>query len=107
MIRGLFIALQWKSSYLPSPELPDPKKYGWKWDNTKEIFQPVMTMNPPATDSIMELISCGCKIRYQTDRCRYRKNKLLCTETCRYKDYENTDIEFDKPDYVSDLDSDD
>ena len=26
---------------------------------------------------------------------------------CRYKDCENTDIEFDKPDYVADIDLDD
>ena len=66
-----------------------------------------MTTNPPAPDSIMELISCGCKTGCQTDRCRCRKNELLCTEMCRCKNCEYTDIEFDKPDYVSDLDLDD
>ena len=50
-----------------------------------------MTTNPPAPDSIMELISCG----------------PLCTEMCRCKDFENTDIEFDKTDYVAYLDLDD
>ena len=54
----------------------------------------------------MELISCGCKTG-QTSRCRCRKNELLCTEMCRCKDCENTDIEFDEPDYVADLDLDD
>ena len=47
-----FTALQWKSSHLPSTELPDPNEYGWKWDETKEIFEPVMTKNPPAPNSI-------------------------------------------------------
>ena len=107
MMRAHFIALQWKSSHLPSPELPDPNEYGWIWDENKEIFEPVMTTNPPAPDSIMELTSCGCKTGCQTDRCRCRKNELLYTEICRCKDCENTDIEFDKPDYVADLDSDD
>ena len=107
LMRVHFTALQWKSSHLPSPELPDPNKYGLKWDKIKEIFEPVMIENPPAPDSILELISCGCKTGCQTDRCHCRKNELLCTEMCRCKDFENPDIEFDKPDYVADLDSDD
>ena len=108
LMRAHFTALQWKSSHLPSPELPDPNEYSWKWDETKEIFESLMTTNPRAPDdSIMELISCGCKTGCQTDRCRCRKNELLCTEMCRCKDCVNTDIEFDKPDYVADLDLDD
>ena len=43
-----FTAFQWKSSHLPSPELPAPNEYGWEWDDTKELFEPVMATNPPA-----------------------------------------------------------
>ena len=75
--------------HLPSPELLDPNEYCSKWDETKEIFEPVMTTNPPAANSIMELISYGCKTDCQCEYC------------------ENTDIEFDKPDYIADLDLDD
>ena len=60
-------ALQWESSHLRSSGLPDPNEYGWKWDETKEIFEPVMATNPSVPDSIMELISCGCKTGCQTD----------------------------------------
>ena len=70
LMRSHFTALQWKFSLIPSPELPDPNEYGWKWDETKEIFELVMTTNPPAPDSIMELISCGCKTGCQMGRCR-------------------------------------
>ena len=30
LMRAHFTALQWKSSHLPSPKLPDPNEYGWK-----------------------------------------------------------------------------
>ena len=66
-----------------------------------------MPTNLPAPDLITELISCGCTTGCQTDRCRCRKNELLCTEMRRCKDCENTGIEFDKPDYVANLDLDD
>ena len=68
LIRAHLTALQWNSSHLPSPELTDPNEYGWKWDQTKKIFEPVMTVNLPAPDLVMELISCGCKTGCQTDR---------------------------------------
>ena len=100
-------ALQWKFLHLRSAEWPDPNEYGWKWDETKEIFESVITTNPPAPDSIIELISRGCRTDCQTDRCQCLKNKLLCTEMCRWKDCKNTNIEFDKPNYVADLDLDD
>ena len=92
LMRSHFTALQWKFSLIPSPELPDPNEYGWKWDETKEIFELVMTTNPPVPDSIMELISCGCKTGCQMGRCWCRKNELLCAKMCRCKDCENTDI---------------
>ena len=71
-MRAHFTAFQWKSSHLPPPELSDPNEYGWKWDETKELFEPVMTTNPPTPYWIMDLISCGCKTGGQTNRCRCR-----------------------------------
>ena len=93
--------------HLPSPELLDPNEYCSKWDETKEIFEPVMTTNPPAPNLIMELISYGCKTDCQTDRCQCRKNELFCMGMCQCEYCENTDIEFDKLDYIADLDLDD
>ena len=66
-----------------------------------------MTTNPPTPDSVMELMSCGCKKGCQMDRCHCRKNELLCTEMCRCKDCRNTDTEYDKLDYIANLDLDD
>ena len=60
MVRAHFTAMQWKSSHLQHPNLPDPNNCGWKWDLNREIFDPVMTTNPPAPESIIELTACGC-----------------------------------------------
>ena len=78
LMRAHFTALKWKSLHLPPLELPDPNEYGWKWGENKEIFEPVMKTNPPALDSIMELISFDCNTTCQTDRCRCGKNEILC-----------------------------
>ena len=50
-----FTALQWKSSHLLSPVLPNPN--GLKCVGTKKLFEHVMAKNPPAPDSIMGLIT--------------------------------------------------
>ena len=70
MMRAHFTAMQWKSSHLQHPNLPDPNNYGWKWDLNREIFDPVMTTNPPAPKSIIELTACGCKTGCKLNRCR-------------------------------------
>lgn len=75
-----FTALQWKSLHLPLLELPYPNEYCWKWYETIEVFEPVITINSLAPPFIMELISCGCKIGCQMDGCWCHKNELLGTE---------------------------
>ena len=91
MMRANVTAMQWKSSHSQHPNLPHPNNYGWKWDLNREIFDPVITANPPAPESIIELTACGCKTGCKSDCCRCRKNKFVCTEMHRCKDCENTE----------------
>ena len=83
MMRANFTAMQWKSSHVQYPNLPGPNNYGWKWDLNREIFDPVMTTNPPALVPIIALTACGCKTGCKSDRCRCRKNKFVCAEISR------------------------
>ena len=83
MMRANFTAMQWKSSHVQYPNLPGPNNYGWKWDLNREIFDPVMTTNPPALVPIIALTACGCKTGCKLDRCRCRKNKFVCAEISR------------------------
>ena len=38
-----YITLQWKSSHIPSPILPDPNNYGWSFNKQDQVFEPIMT----------------------------------------------------------------
>ena len=91
ILRSHFTAMQWKSSHLPTPILPDPNEYGWTWSELHEIYEPIMTTNMPVPQSIIELIACGCKSDCSTDRCRCHKNNLRCTEMCRCDKCENSE----------------
>ena len=74
VLRAHYTPLQWKSPHIPSPQLPNPNEFGWNWNKDDHIFGPVMTTNPPAPESIIELSSCRCKSGCRSGRCRcYKK----------------------------------
>ena len=77
MMHAHFTAMQWKSSHLQHPNLPGPNNYEWKWDLNRETFDPIMTTNPPAPESIIEWTACGCDTGCKLDRCRCRKSKFV------------------------------
>ena len=67
--RAHFTTLQWKSSHIASPNLPDPCNFGWKWDDADKVYQPILTTNLPAPESIIELSWCKCKTGCNNGRC--------------------------------------
>ena len=67
--RAHFITLQWRSSPIASRNLPNPCDFGWKWDDVHKVYQPILTTNLLATESIIELSTCKCKTGCNGDRC--------------------------------------
>ena len=57
-----FITLQWKPSHNASTNLPDPCDFGWKWDDVYKVYQPILTTNLPAPESIIELARASAKL---------------------------------------------
>ena len=55
VLRTHYTSLQWKSAHIPSPQLPDPEDYGWKWDNQHQMYDAIVTTLSPAPESIVEL----------------------------------------------------
>ena len=84
-----YITLQWKSSKIPSPILPDPNNYSWSFNENNQVFESVMTSLAPAQESIIDLTVCRCKTNCSTNRCKCRKNGLSCSEMCGCEDCEN------------------
>ena len=94
LLRAHYTSLQWKSDHIPSPQLPDPKDHGWKWDNQHQLYDAIMTTLPPAPESIIELTECGCKTGCNTNRCKCLKNGgLKCTKMCKCYNCENVESE--------------
>ena len=94
VLRGHYTSLQWKSTHIPCPQLPDPEDYGWKWDNEHLMDDAIMTTLPPAPESITELTVCGYKTGCNTNRCKCLKNGgLKCTEMCKCYNCENVESE--------------
>ena len=76
-------ALMWNLDTVPEPQLPSPETFGWKLEDEDDKWVPVMTSLPPAPETIIQLVKCGCiKTRHSTNRCNCRKAELKCTNLC-------------------------
>lgn len=79
--RAQYQCIIWKAASEPNPDIPVPENYGWKRDGDKYI--PVMTTLPPAPDTLLQLVKCGCsKTACETSRCKCKANNLFCTDLC-------------------------
>ena len=77
----------------------------WGWDLVNGNLHPVLTRQPPAPDSLLNLITCNCKCGYERG-CGCKKAGLKCSllcGNCRGSGCSNSET----PEEVSDDDSDD
>ena len=80
--------------------LPSPEGYGW--DREDERLIPIMTDNLPAPLAMIELSACGCRSDCLSNRCRWRKHSLPCTDMCKCKGCLNTGDEGEEIELESD-----
>ena len=57
----------------------DATQWGWKY--TDSYLSPVMTTQPPAPDTLLDMISCGCKTGCGSS-CGCRKIDMRCSAMC-------------------------
>ena len=60
--------------------LQSPSDWGWHCDGEK--FNPVWSDLPPVTETLSELLKCGCK-KGCGGHCKCKKAYLPCTSLCR------------------------
>ena len=97
ILRLHYTSLVWKSAHLPSPVLPDPKGFGWRWNSYEKSNESIMTKNLPALESVIEL--CIFKTGCTSLRCMFKKKtcnvqKCVCVDCCNDEnDNDNVDID--------------
>lgn len=74
--------------------IPPPGCHGWQIVDGE--LQIVWMTRPPAPDSILEFIHCGCKTGCKTQRCSCRKATIQCTDVCTCAGCENAVITDDE-----------
>ena len=55
-------------------------EWGWKLENN--ILSPVKTQHPIAPDTLLNIISCGCKAYGCEETCICRKMRVHCSTLC-------------------------
>lgn len=53
----------------------------WGWERNRSFLSPILTLDKPAPDEIMKMISCKCKSTCKGN-CTCTKSGLPCTELC-------------------------
>ena len=87
VLRAHYQLLVWNKDIVPNPVLPSPEGFGWKWEEDKKAWIPVITTLPPAPEAIIHLMKCKCtKERCANNRCKCRKAGLRCTDLCGCSD---------------------
>ena len=104
--RANYQAYIWKHALEARIEIPDPQGHGWSQVDENLIID--WTNLPPAPESVLEFISCGCKGRCDSRRCSCVRNGLPCTDVCSCQDEcLNTSAECDDDESDSNSDSED
>lgn len=70
----------WRQSLDTEMSIPSPHQHGWRVVNGE--LEIVLMMHPPALDSILQCIHCGCKTGCNTQHCACKKSLLQCTDAC-------------------------
>lgn len=65
----------------------NPLEYGWKETNNR--LTPIFTSLPPAPESLLSAIRCGCKSNCNNQRCTCKVAGLQCTSACKNCDNKN------------------
>ena len=80
-MRCNFQTLIWKNALVPMFDIPSPVDKGWYLDED-EMLRPKLMKKDPASQSLIETITCGCKTSKCSKRCSCSSEVLACTESC-------------------------
>ena len=71
----------WRQALDANPEIPSPESHGWLIrDGQLDIHW--MSL-PPAPETLLELILCGCTTDCTTGHCQCKRNGIPCAELCQ------------------------
>ena len=77
IMRAQLQAVVWEGAVKKELVTLDPTKYGYEAD-----LAPIPSTLPPAPQSIMDVMQCGCKTNCSTNRCRCQRLQTPCSELC-------------------------
>ena len=77
----LVSAFTWKALMEKAPTTPDPKEWGWVWNDRLSCWMPHWTDLPDVSKGCSLLVHCGCKTACK-GRCKCYKMGVKCSVLC-------------------------
>ena len=72
--------LIWKTANVSMPELPEVVNMRWTRENA--VLVTILMSLDQIPKVCIDIVSCSCRTRCQTQRCKCRKARLPCTSLC-------------------------
>ena len=63
------------------PSVSDPCELCWVKQGGR--YQPNLSVDPVATEAVVELLKCNCGVSFCSRGCTCRQNNLPCTNVCK------------------------
>ena len=82
LTRANYQAAIWRRAIVQLPVIPSPHGHGWEGDNISNVVEFVWLGSKPATEKVLELLSCTCKTACTVENLCCLKAGLKCTHMC-------------------------
>lgn len=89
--RANYQAAIWLNCLQPHMTIPPPSENGWQIIEGQ--LEVVWMTIPPAPDSLLENVHCGCKTGCNSQQCSCYKSTFKCTDVCRCSGCTNADVD--------------
>lgn len=99
----------WRHALDQNIDAPSFLEHGWDEDKDGNVKIKWLS-GPPAPESLLVFVNCGCKTGCKSNRCSCHKATLPCTDLCKCESCENKskkDDEESENDYDTDMDDSD
>ncbi|XP_065671561.1 uncharacterized protein LOC136089469 [Hydra vulgaris] len=92
--RANYVAYIWKRCLTQWINVMSPVGNGWQIINDQ--INILWLKNPPVSDVILDIVSCGCKSGCKTNQCSCHRGSLNCSELCKCTNCENKKMNSDE-----------
>lgn len=81
-VKPLYITVIWTQALCKSPPIPSPGDWGWEWNFRTNVWMPLWTDLPDASQGCSLMVHCGCSVSCRGN-CKCFRSRKRCSVLCK------------------------